>query len=273
MGENSQANNPVIYAVSDATGELAISIATAALRQFKQEGSQVLRRARIRTSDRILKVVQEVSQNHGLIVFTLVSHELRDLLLRSAAEAKVVAVDVMGPLMETLTNFFHSAPSDQPGLKYQLTRDYLRRNEAIEFTVKHDDGQGLDTIDQADIILLGISRTSKTPLSIYLAYRGFKTANVPIIRDVTLPKILRSADLRKLVGLVIVPENLAELRESRLMKMGLPRSENYANIDFIREELGYAQKIFAELGKCPTIDVTGKAIEEIASEVLMALGK
>jgi [pyruvate, water dikinase]-phosphate phosphotransferase / [pyruvate, water dikinase] kinase len=261
-----------IYAVSDATGELAISVATAALRQFRQENVAVLRRARIRTLDRVSKVVREAKETGGVIIFTLVSPELRDGLLELARESQVPAVDVMGPVMGSLASYFNAAPSDQPGLKYQITGDYFRRNDAIEFAVKHDDGQGLETIDQADIVLLGISRTSKTPLSIYLAYRGVKTANIPIVRDVSPPRPLKSIDRRKLVGLTVSPDKLSELRGTRLAKLGLPRTENYANIDFIREELSFAHQVFLDLGGIPVIDVTLKAIEEVATEVLTVLG-
>lgn len=261
-----------IYAVSDATGELAISVATAALRQFRQENVSVLRRGKIRSLDRLSKVVVEAKETGGVIVFTLVSPELRDGLVKLAHEAQVPAVDVMGPVMETLASYFNASPSDQPGLKYLITGDYFRRNDAIEFAVKHDDGQGLETIEQSDIVLLGISRTSKTPLSIYLAYRGYKTANIPLIRGVAPPRILKSLDRRKLVGLTVSPEKLSELRGTRLAKLGLPRTENYANIDFIRDELAFAHQLFGELGGVPVIDVTLKAIEEVATEVLTVLG-
>ncbi len=179
----------------------------------------------------------------------------------------------MGPLMEGFTKYFHAAPSDQPGLQYRLTADYLRRNEAVEFTVKHDDSLGLDTLGQADIILLGISRTSKTPLSIFLAFRGFKVANIAIVKDVALPDEVRLVDPKKLVGLTIKADKLVELRSSRLAKMGRSLSRRYANLEFIREELFYAQRTFAELGNTPVIDVTSKAIEEVATEVLTVLGK
>jgi len=261
-----------IYAISDATGELAISVATAGLRQFKQEGVSILRRGKIRTPDRIAKVVREACENQGCIVFTFVSAELRESLLRMASEAKVPAIDVMGPMMENFTSYFNKNPSTQPGLQYRVDHKYFLRNEAIEFAVKHDDGLGLDTFEQAEIILLGISRTSKTPLSVYMAYRGFKTANVPIILNVDLPRAVRSVERRKLVGLTISSEKLADLRATRMVKLGRPASDNYASLEYIREEQTYANRLFAELGHCPVIDVTSKAIEEVASEVLTVLG-
>ena len=260
-----------IFAVSDATGELAVSIATAALKQFKEEGVPVYRRVKIRTPERIAKIVSEAKEQSGFIVFTLVSHELRQHLLEAAARENVMAIDVMGPVMENLAQYIHKTPSDQPGLQYQAGESY-RRNEAIDFAVKHDDGLGLETLDLADVVLLGISRTSKTPLSMYLAYRGFKTANVPIVPPLGLPEALRLVSRRKLVGLTISGEKLVELRSTRLARLGRPRLERYANLEAIREELVFANKIFNGLGPCPVIDVTSKAIEEIASEILMVLG-
>jgi regulator of PEP synthase PpsR (kinase-PPPase family) len=185
----------------------------------------------------------------------------------------VVAVDIMGPVMDVFTAYLHSHPSDEPGMKYRLTNEYFRRQEAIEFTVKHDDGMGLDTLGQADIALLGISRTSKTPLSVYLAMRGHKVANIPLVREVPLPAELEQVDRNKMVGLSITAEKLVQLRETRLIKLGRPLSEEYANLDRVNEELAYARKVFESLGNLPVIDVTGKAIEEIATEVLLTLGK
>lgn len=262
----------VIYAVSDATGELAHSLAFAAARQF-EKNTAILRRPRTRTRERIDKVIHEAHQGGGLIVFTLVSPELRNYLLQEAVRAKVNVVDVMGPLMENFAKYLHANPSDQPGMQYQLTADYFRRNEAVEFTVKHDDSLGLDTLAQADIILLGISRTSKTPLSIYLSYRGFKVANIPIVKGVEVPVEVREADVRKLVGLTISADKLAELRQSRLTRLGKSISEAYADLETVRQELSHAQRIFAGLGNIPVIDVTGKAIEEAATEILLVLGK
>ena len=262
----------IVYAVSDATGELVLSLANAAIRQFKKEGVPVLQRTRVRSAERTLGVVQEARDTKGCILFTFVSKNLRQTMLKTAQEMGVLAIDVMGPVLDTLATFFNVSPSDEPGLRHDFSSNYFKRNEAIEFSVKHDDGLGLDTVGLADIILLGISRTSKTPLSIYLSYRGYKTANVPLVRGVPIPQALHLVDPTKFVGLTISPEKLMELRTSRLAKLGVSHMENYANIEHITQEMKYAHRIFKELKVKAIIDVTSKAIEEVASDVLSAFG-
>ncbi|MCB1214264.1 MAG: kinase/pyrophosphorylase [Deltaproteobacteria bacterium] len=262
-----------VFAVSDVTGEMAMNVAFAAMRQFKVENVSIVRKPHTRDLERIEAVVQEAKRKHAIILFTFVGKELRQQFAEVADQHKVVAVDLMGPVMDVFSNFFHTSPSSEPGLKYKQTAEYFKRQESIEFTVKHDDGMGLDTLHEADLVLVGISRTSKTPLSIYLSYRGYKVANVPIVRGVPIPKELASLPRGSLVGLTINPSKLVELRESRLMKLGRPLSEEYASFERIGEELKYCRQIFDELGSPPVIDVTGKAIEEIATEVLLQMGK
>jgi hypothetical protein len=262
-----------IFAVSDATGEMAMQIAVAALRQFQVENVNIVRKARVTDERRMEEVVAEAKKKHAIVLFTFVGQEKRKQFLEQCSKQKVVGIDIMGPVMDVFTAFLHEAPSSEPGLKYKHTSEYFRRQEAIEFTVKHDDGMSLDTLAKADIVLLGVSRTSKTPLSIYLSYRGFKVANVPLVKDVPPPVELEQVDKGKLVGLTINIEKLIQLRETRLIKLGRPLSEEYASFDRVSEEMAYARKIFEKLGSVPVIDVTGKAIEEIATEVLLCLGK
>lgn len=260
-----------VYAVSDATGSLSNNLAIAAIRQFADIKAKVIRRARINTQEQIALVVAEAKQNHGVIVFTMVSQECRRLLLTEAKKEEVVAMDVMGPTLDMLSHYFHKLPSDEPGLQYKVTQDYFKRTEAMEFAVGHDDGLGLETIHQADIILLGISRTSKTPLSIYLAFQGYRAANVPVVKGIPFPEKLFEIDKKKLVGLIVSPEKLALVRSTRLKKLGRPDSEDYAQTEHIEEELAYAREVFRKIGDIPVIDVTGKAIEEIASEIVNQL--
>ena len=256
-----------IFALSDATGELAHNLALSAVNQFPDHNCRIVRVPKITDKDRIADYISKARDCQGVIIFTFVSSEMRQEILRLSSEMQVVAIDVMGPTLNALSNYFHTLPSTEPGLQYKMTRHYFKRTEALEFTVKHDDGLGLDTLGGADIILLGISRTSKTPLSIYLAYNGFSCANVPLVKDIPFPAQVREVDRSKIVGLTIDIRKLQTIRTTRLRKLGRPEDEYYAKLDYIRDEIDYAQRIFRELS-IPVIDVTGKAIEESASEIL-----
>lgn len=260
-----------IYAMSDATGELAHNLAVAAAGQFSTHNAEIVRVPRISRKERLREYVQKAKERHGVIIFTFVSTSMRQELLTLSKESGVVAIDVMGPTLDVLANYFHELPSPEPGLQYKLTQHYFKRTEAVEFTVKHDDGLGLDTIHLADIVLLGISRTSKTPLSIFLAYQGYRCANIPIVKGLPVPKVLEELPKNKLVGLVIAPQKLSTLRSSRLRKLGRPDTEAYGKVDHIKEELDYCNRLFRTLGGIPVIDVTDKAIEETASDIINIL--
>lgn len=265
-------DNPFqIFAVSDATGKLAYELAVAASRQFEGINVKIARRPRVSSIGAIRKVLGEAGETHGVILFTMVSQELRRELLSHAKEAGIVAMDVMGPALDLLSNYFHKLPSAEPGLQYKTTQDYYKRTESIEFAVKHDDGLGMETIDQADMILLGVSRCSKTPLSIYLAYQGYRCANVPIMLGVPLPEKIFTMDRKKMVGLTVSAEGLSTTRLARLKKLGRPESELYAQKGHVEQELACAAEVFDRLKGIPVIDMTGKAIEEIAAETLHAL--
>lgn len=259
-----------IYALSDATGELANNLAQSAVNQFPDHRCKINRVPKINNKAQIESYVIKAKACHGVVLFTFVSSEMRQEILRLSHDHQVVAIDVMGPTLNALSNYFHTLPSTEPGLQYKMTRNYFKRTEALEFTVKHDDGLALDTITNADIVLLGISRTSKTPLSIYLAYNGYCCANVPLIKDIPLPAIVKEIDTRKLVGLTIDIRKLQTIRATRLRKLGRPDDEFYAMLEYIKDEIDYAFRIFRDLG-IPVIDVTGKAIEESASEIIHLL--
>ncbi|MBI4374285.1 MAG: kinase/pyrophosphorylase [Deltaproteobacteria bacterium] len=263
----------LVFAVSDATAQLAYNLAYVATLQFGPQEVAIRRFPRITTELKLQRVFDEAKKSKALIVASFASHLMREKLVQFAASTGIVTIDMMGPLLEKLSSFLGGSPSNQAGIQYYLTEDYYRRSEAIEFTVKHDDSIGLSTLSQADIIILGISRTSKTPLSIFLGHHGFKVANVPIVSGVPIPEELWKSDTKKMVGLTILPEKLLDFRMSRLSKMGRPLPHNYASLEKIEEELAYARKVFSELGNIPVIDVTTKAIEETAGEILAALGK
>lgn len=257
-----------ILAVSDATGKLAYELAVAASRQFENIDVNILRRPRTGNQNAIKKVVQEAKSLNAVILFTAVSQEVRRMLLIESKQESVVAMDIMGPALDMLSHYFHKLPSDEPGLQYKATHDYFNRIEAVEFAVRHDAGLDMETLHQADVVLLGISRTSKTPLSMFLASQGYRCANVPIIEGVDLPQAMEKVDRKKMVGLTISAEELINLRTIRLKKLGRSQSELYAQADYVQKELEHAQEVYKKLSGIFILDITGKAIEEISSEII-----
>ncbi|MFY9269286.1 MAG: pyruvate, water dikinase regulatory protein [Candidatus Manganitrophaceae bacterium] len=256
-----------IFVVSDATGETAEKICQAALSQFGDGKAVLARRHYIRTEAQIEEVLQEAKARHALIIFTFVSEALRLKTREGSREKGLMAVDLLGPLLTAMSHFLESPPRAEPGRLHRIDTDYFSRVEAVQFTVKHDDGQSLQGIRQADIILVGPSRTAKTPLSIYLAQFGYKVANVPIILGIPLPKELQKADPMRVVGLIIDPQRLMEIREARLTKLNR-RVAGYADMETIIRELNYCREIYRQNPEWGVIDVTGRAVEEVATDIM-----
>lgn len=261
-----------IYVISDATGETAETVTLAALSQFKKKDIIISRVGNVRTDDHIRSILREAADVRGLIVYTLVSDRLRKVLKEEAHRHQLLTIDIIGPLLEILSLYLGKSPQAKPGLLHKIDDLYFRRIEAIDFTVKHDDGQNLRTMIEADIVLLGVSRTSKTPLSIYLAREGWKVANIPVVQDIPLPQELFYADQRKIVGLVIDPEKLASRRKARLRHLG-QESSPYADIENVTQELDYSKNLFRK-NRWPLINVTNRAVEEVAVDILaLTVGK
>ncbi|MBF0106743.1 MAG: kinase/pyrophosphorylase [Deltaproteobacteria bacterium] len=256
-----------IFALSDATGELAYNFSVAAVNQFPSHNSKIIRVPKITRKEQIENYVIKARECLGVIVFTFVKTKLRHAILDLAAQHQVVVIDVMGPALDSLSNYFHTLPSDEPGLQYKQTRHYYKRIEALEFTVKHDDGLGLEDIHLSDIVLLGISRTSKTPLAIFLAYHGYCCANVPIVRDLPLPQEVEKLDKSRIVGITIDANHLATIRSTRMVKLGRSETELYSDLSRIEAEIQHANLLYQKM-KIAVVDISGKAIEEIASEVI-----
>lgn len=261
----------MIYAVSDATGDLSHAISFAAFKQFDTLKAQIKRFSTVQDPNRIDEIVQMAKNDCAVIIFTFVAKDLRQKLLDSASHNHVVAIDIMGPVLEGLSHYFHRLPSKEPGLQYHQAQNYFRRIQAVEFTVRHDEGLNADKISQADIVLLGISRCSKTPLSIYLAYHGLRCANIPIALGQKPPQSLASVDHQKLVGLTAKADTLVRRRTIRLKSLGRPDSEDYANSEHIQKELDYAHQIYQDLKIKHLIDISDKAIEEIAHDIMQKL--
>jgi len=255
-----------VMVVSDGTGETAYRLLRAAARQFDSD-VLITRYANVREREQIREIVRAVTRSRSLIVHTFASQELREYVGRVAAEEGAMSVDVFGPILQELSVFFDKKPVSKPGLLHQVDDEYFDRVEAIEFAIRHDDGAQLDDIENADIVLVGVSRTSKTPLGIYLAQDGWRVANIPITVGTRLPGKLFEIDKHKVVGLIVNPERLAEARKVRLEQLGVEGS-SYADEERIRGEIEYARAIFDQNPSWPVIDVTGKSIEEISQEVL-----
>ncbi len=256
-----------IFVVSDGTGATAEQVVNAALTQFRSAPVSVERRSRIRSAEQIHQVVQEAAEAGGCIVHTLVLDELRDEMLRVGRLHDVETIDLMGPLLARLSQQLSISPVEKPGLFRQLNEAYFRRIETMEFAFQHDDGRRAHEIHQAEIILVGVSRTFKTPLSIYLAFKGWFVANIPIILDRPLPAGLSDLPSGRVFGLTIDPVRLAELRRARQERWGGALGD-YAHLDFVRREIAYAEDIFRRHPDWPVIEVTDKPIEEIGSELL-----
>lgn len=261
-----------VIVISDGTGETASAITRAAMAQFPDKEIFFTRYKNIRTKEQIDAIFQEAAIHHDIVIYTIVSVELRHYIGELSKRDHVRSVDVMGPLLTAFSNFFEAEPEYQPGLLHQVNDNYFNRVAAIEFTLNHDDGRNMSSLDEADVVLVGISRTSKTPLSMYLSLEGIKVVNVPIVMEVELPEKLFQIDQRKIFGLTIEPEALFQIRKNRLSRLGLSRDEgDYADMAKVHEEIEWANKIFSENKRWPVFNVTGKALEETAAEILKLL--
>ena len=256
-----------IDVLSDSTGETAEKVVRAALLQFPKSGAQIRLHTRVRTKEVARGVLERSAREGALLVFTVVSPELREFVHQMTAEMRVEAIDVIGSLIGKLGTFLDREPINMPSAMLPLSEEYFRRIESVEFAVKSDDGKDPRNFRKADLILVGVSRTSKTPLSLILAQRGLKVANLPLVLGVSVPYELREAPPDRVMGLTIGIDQLCEIRQARLKQLGMPTETNYGMREHVREELDYAQNLFKENG-WPMVDVTGRAIEETAVIVL-----
>lgn len=257
----------VIYVISDSLGETGELVAKAGKIQFNNSISEIKRYPFVLETEQIDEILYEAKDENAIVVFTLVVPEMKEHMIKRCAEYNLEAVDVLGPVIEALTRMTHRQPLHEAGLNRRLDADYFKKVEAIEFAVKYDDGKDSRGIKKADVVLLGISRTSKTPLSMYLAHKNVKVANIPLVPEVDPPKELFEGISGIIVGLTNDPDKLNNIRQERLKALGLDYTATYANMERILEELEYAEKLFQKL-RCPVINVSNKAIEETASIIL-----
>jgi len=221
----------------------------------------------VNDASEIAEIVDEISHYNSLIAYTLVLPELREALQREANKYNILTVDIMSPMLDALTTLEGRPPKLEPGLVRKMDQEYFRKVEAIEFAVKYDDGKDPRGIIRADLVVIGVSRTSKTPLCMYLAHKRIKAANVPLVPEVSPPDEVFNLPPHKLFGLTIRPSLLNEIRRERLKSLGLTSNADYASMERILKELEYAESIKKKAG-CSVIDVSNKAVEETASRVL-----
>lgn len=257
-----------VFVVSDGTGHTAEQALRAALTQFEDIKLEVIRRPKTRSETKVRKIISEAKENGGFIVHTLVSDSVRDKMIRLGRQHNVATIDLMGPLLARLSNQFSTHPSEKPGLFSQLNKDYFRRIETMEFAFHHDDGLRIKELRKAEIVIIGVSRTFKTPLSIYLAFKGWFVANIPIIMNVEPPPILFKLPPGRIFCLDTNTRQLVTLRMARQKYLG-DVVNNYVDHELVRMELMYARSIFNRVPEWPVINVTSKPIEEIASEILI----
>lgn len=263
----SQKSKIKVIIISDGTGETASALSRAAIAQFPNKEVFFTRYKNVRSKDHIDAIFQEAAIHHDMVVYTLVSNELRQYINDLSKKDHIRAIDMLGPMLTLFSNVFESEPNYQPGLLHAVNDEYFNRVAAIEFTLNHDDGRNLTTLHEADVILVGISRTSKTPLSIYLSMEGIKVVNVPIILNIPMDNSIFEVDQRKIFALTIDPDALHAIRKNRLNRLGVVQDGDYAEMSKVTEEIEWANKIFSENKRWPLFNVTDKALEETAAEI------
>jgi regulator of PEP synthase PpsR (kinase-PPPase family) len=255
-----------LFVISDGTGETAVAAVRAAATQF-QETFRVRTFGETRHESQVRRVMERAAADGALVVFTVVNESITRLIRELALEKGVPAVDLLGPLIAALAGHFKLSPQLRPGILHGFSEDYFKRIEAVEFAVRHDDGANMHTLFQADLVLAGVSRTSKTPLSMYLAQRGYKTGNVPTVPGVEPPRELLEIDPRKVIGLVSDASALLEVRRARIRHLRASPYLSYADADAVDEELRRARELYRRQG-WRVVDITGKAVEESAARIL-----
>jgi regulator of PEP synthase PpsR (kinase-PPPase family) len=262
-------NTYQIYLISDSTGETLDRIFLALKAQFKNIEYKVHSYSFTRTENQILKILEDAKKNtNSVILYTIVDNNLAKYLANTSDEKKIPCFGVLGNLILNFSKILNQKASHEPSGQHVLNEEYYDRIEAIQFTMNHDDGNLLNDIEKSDIILVGVSRTSKTPTSIYLANKGFKTSNIPLVNENSLPKKLReNPQITCVVGLNTEPERLVDLRKNRMNSLKETENTKYTSIENIKKEIIDAKKTFQKY-RWPSIDVTRKSVEETAASII-----
>ena len=256
-----------LHLVSDSTGETLQSITKAALVQFEGVAPTEHIWTLTRTVRQLDDILDSIKQKPGLVLYTLVNEEMRDVLEMGCKGLAVPCISILDPVLVALSSFLGQEIKQLPGRQHKLDQNYFRRIEALNFTMAHDDGQMPEGLNDAQIVLVGVSRTSKTPTSFYLAHRGYKTANVPIVPSIPLPSELFALNNPIVVGLTTSPERLSEIRKNRLLSLNETVETDYVDRERIKEEVIFARKMCTREG-WPLIDVSRRSVEETAAQII-----
>jgi len=262
-------NTYQIYLISDSTGETLDRIFLALKAQFTNIYYKVHPYSFTRTENQILKILDEAKKkSNPVILYTIVDNNLAKYLANKSDERKIPCFGILGNLILSFSKLLNQKASHQPSGQHALNEEYYKRIEAIQFTMSHDDGNLVNEVEKSDIILLGVSRTSKTPTSIYLANKGFKTSNIPLVNEKSIPeKLKKTPNINCVVGLTAEPERLVDIRKNRLVSLKEVENTKYVDIETIRNEIEEAKKTFKKY-KWPMIDVTRKSVEETAASII-----
>ena len=262
-------NTYQIYLISDSTGETLDRIFLALKAQFKNIEYKVHSYSFTRTENQILKILEDAKKNeNSVILYTIVDNNLAKYLANTSDEKKIPCFGVLGNLILNFSKILNQKASHEPSGQHVLNEEYYDRIEAIQFTMNHDDGNLITEIGKSDLVLLGVSRTSKTPTSIYLANKGFKTSNIPLVNENSIPQNLKdNPKITCVVGLTTEAERLVDIRKNRLNTLSEEKHTSYVDLERIREELEESRKVF-KLNNIPTIDVTRKSVEETAASII-----
>lgn len=262
-------SQPTVYILSDSLGETADQVAKAALSQFGEDTFHVVRLPKVSARGQLAGLVRGAREDASVFLYTLAAPKLRDEMQRISLELGLPAIDILGPAVSALEAVSGERPAWEAGLTRVTDRGYFERVEALEFAVKHDDGRNPEGLHEAEIVLVGVSRTSKTPLAMYLSFKGYRVANVPLAVEMEPPPQLMELDNRRIFGLVTEPELLVEIRRQRLPDLG-GYARLYADVDAVMRELDDARAYMRRLG-CIVVKTGGRAVEETAQEILRYL--
>lgn len=258
-----------VHLVSDSTGETLVAMMKASTAQFRNATALEHLHTLVRSEKQMQSTLEEIEAKPGIVLYTLVNEERRKLLESRCAQLNIPAISILDPTLSMLGRYLGSAMISEVGAQRTLDADYYNRIEALDFAMAHDDGQNVAGLKNADIILLGISRTSKTPTCIYLANRGFKAGNIPLVPNSPLPTILDGFENPFIIGLVASPDRIVQIREQRLMGLKQDEQTDYIDVDRVRDEMREAKRMFLKKGY-KVIDVTRKSIEETSAQIINA---